>query len=138
MPTIYTLSAYETSAQDFFESLRRHKTDLVLDVRLKNTSQLCGFTKRNDWAYLVPAITGAAYIHDVRFAPDEVLLERYLHKLCTWDEYCKAYQKQMRQHKRLSLFKSVYGSYQIISVLGTATKNRRSHSEALQLLLTRE
>jgi len=138
VPKIYTLSAYETSARDFFESLRQHKTDLVLDVRLKNTNQLCGFTKRNDLAYLVPTITGAAYVHDVRFAPNEVDLEKYLHKWCTWDEYRKAYKKQMRKDKMPDLFKKLYGSFKIICILGTATKKRRSHSGALRELLTRE
>ena len=79
MAKIYTLSAYETSAQEFFSSLRRHQTDLVLDVRLKNMNQLCGFTKRKDLKFLVPELTGATYVHDLRFAPEDVLLERYLH-----------------------------------------------------------
>jgi len=138
VPKLYTLSAYETSAQDFFESLRENKIDLVLDVRLKNSNQLCGFTKRKDLEYLIPAITGAAYVHDLRFAPDDVLLERYLHKWCSWQEYSETYQAQMRKNKIPALFKALYGSYKNICILGTATKKRRSHSEALEELLSKK
>lgn len=46
MKNLYVLSAYETSAEKFFESLKQFKVDLVLDIRQKNDSQLCGFTKK--------------------------------------------------------------------------------------------
>jgi len=136
MSTIYTLSAYETSAEDFFETLRLHKTDLVLDVRLKNSNQLCGFTKRKDLSYLIPTIIGAAYVHDLRFAPQDTLLDKYLHGWSTWQEYRAGYQQQMRQEDIPTLFKSLYGTYKHVCILGTATKKRRSHSEALLELLT--
>ena len=50
---IHTLSAYETSAEEFFKRLVDWKVDLVVDTRLKNTNQLAGFTKRDDLAYFV-------------------------------------------------------------------------------------
>jgi hypothetical protein len=56
---IFLLSAYETSAADFFQTLVRNKADLMLDVRQGNTSQLCGFTKKKDLAFFVPQLTGA-------------------------------------------------------------------------------
>ena len=45
---INVLSAYQTTAQDFFDRLKAWSTDLVLDVRLKNTNQLAGFTKQEE------------------------------------------------------------------------------------------
>ena len=59
--TFMTLSAYETSAEDFFTKLIDAKIDLLVDVRLHNTNQLCGFTKERDLAYFVKTIVGAAY-----------------------------------------------------------------------------
>jgi hypothetical protein len=138
MTTVYALSAYETSAQDFFETLRKHETDLVLDVRLKNTNQLCGFTKRKDLEYFIPMLVGATYVHDLRFAPNEQLLEKYLHNWCTWQQYSEGYQNQMLEAKIPKLFRSLYGSYHSVCILGTATKKRRSHSEALVDLLMKK
>ncbi len=43
--SVITLSAYQTTAERFFTTLVDHKVDLLLDVRLHNTNQLCGFTK---------------------------------------------------------------------------------------------
>lgn len=136
MPDIFMLSAYETSAEQFFDSLLSHSTDLVLDVRLKNTNQLCGFTKQKDLEYLIPKITGAEYVHDLRFAPTPELLDRYLKHWINWEDYREQYNALMEQRGSESIFRSSYGMYSSICILGTATKKRKSHSEALVQILT--
>lgn len=52
MQHIFLLSAYEITAAAFFQKLKQERTDLVLDIRLNNTSQLCGFTKEKDLSFL--------------------------------------------------------------------------------------
>jgi hypothetical protein len=138
MPDIFTLSAYETSAEQFFDALLCRKADLVLDVRLKNTNQLCGFTRQKDLEYLIPQITGAAYVHDLRFAPTPELLDRYRKhwNWIGWEEYREQYDALMRKRGAEFAFRSSYGTYSAVCILGTATKKRRSHSEALVELLT--
>lgn len=84
---IHTISAYETTASKFFGCLEEWKIDLALDVRLKNTNQLAGFTKRDDLAYFVKRLTGAEYKHDLLFAPAPTLFERYIHGNIDWDAY---------------------------------------------------
>ena len=138
MQTIFTLSAYETSAEEFFEELRRKDASLVLDVRLKNSNQLCGFTKRKDLEYLVPRLTGAKYVHDLRFAPTPELLEGYLSRWIGWEEYAEAYRALLEGRGALSAFRADYGASPVVCLLGTATKKRRSHSEALQSMLTEQ
>lgn len=133
--SIFTISAYETSAADFFGQLQKHSADLVLDVRLKNTGQLCGFTKLKDLQYLVPALTGAAYVHDPLFAPSPELLERYLSHEYSWEDYRREYRRLIRRRGALSVFREQYGNYHSVAVLGTATRRRQSHSEALMELL---
>lgn len=136
MPEIFELSAYETSAELFFETLKQHHTDLVLDVRLKNSNQLCGFTKEKDLAYLVPAITGARYCHDLAFAPSPSLLDAYLHHVINWETYSRWYQKEIAETHAIDHYQNEYGNYQHICILGTATRKRRSHSEVLIRLLS--
>ena len=41
----------------------------VLDVRLNNTSQLAGYSKRDDLAYFLRAIGGIGYVHLPDLAP---------------------------------------------------------------------
>jgi hypothetical protein len=77
---LFVMSAYETDAETFFTSIRNHHIDLVVDVRRRNTSQLCGFTRQKDLPYFLKELTGADYIHDLNLVPSEELLEAYLKK----------------------------------------------------------
>lgn len=91
MVHVFVLSAYQTSAEEFFDRLRGEGADLVLDVRLKNTNQLAGFTKKRDLDYFVRTIVGARYVHDPLFAPDPQLLGSYLHKAIDFGRYAREY-----------------------------------------------
>ncbi|MCR5757281.1 MAG: DUF488 domain-containing protein [Selenomonas sp.] len=135
MQKIFLLSAYEISAADFFQKLQREQTDLLLDVRLGNTSQLCGFTKRRDLAFFVPQLTGAEYIHDLDFAPDKKLLDLYTKHHMPWEDYAREYQKLIHQRNSIARFHERYGDYPTVCLLGTGTKKRRSHNEVLKKLL---
>jgi hypothetical protein len=128
---LFTLSAYETSAEAFFRALQEHHADLVLDVRLRNSNQLCGFTKERDLAYFVPLITGAKYFHDLRLAPYPALLSSYQKHTIDWARYRDGYLKQMKDADTAAYFYQQYGRFAHVCLLGTATKKRRSHSEAL-------
>ena len=48
---INVLSAYQTTAEEFFNKILGWKATLVLDIRLRNTNQLSGFTKQEDLEY---------------------------------------------------------------------------------------
>jgi hypothetical protein len=133
--SLFEISAYETSASDFFGKILQNHIDLVLDVRLKNESRLCGFTKKKDLAYFVPAICGATYIHDLFLAPEPELLDRYLHGWIRWEEYARRYRASMEARNAVGYFQEHYGKYSNICLVGTATRKRRSHSEVLSELL---
>lgn len=132
---ITTISAYETSADQFFGALESWDVDLLLDTRLKNTNQLAGFTKKNDLAYFVPRLLHADYVHDKLFAPAPTKLERYLHGNIDWDNFAAAYRDDMREREAIPQFFDRYGKYQSVCLLGTATRQRRSHVEVLQEML---
>jgi uncharacterized protein (DUF488 family) len=59
----------------------------LLDVRLKNSSQLAGFTKREDLPFFLKELCGAEYIHEPLLSPTEDLLAGYRAKLVSWPEY---------------------------------------------------
>jgi len=135
MSELFCLSAYETSAREFFEALDAHHADLVLDVRLRNTSQLCGFTKQRDLAYLVERISGARYACDPAFAPTGEMLDAYLKHRHSWEEYAEEYHELMERRGAREMFEQTYAPYAHICLLGTATRKRRSHNEVLRDLL---
>mgnify|MGYP003588213928 CR=1 FL=1 len=135
MQTIYTLSAYETTAAAFFQRLREMHTDLVLDIRLNNQSQLCGFTKEKDLAFFVPQLTGAKYQHDLTLAPTKELLDMYTKKIIGWDAYRDEYLTLLEARHGKAHYPQQNPPFSRRRPLRTPTKKRRSHSEALYQVL---
>ena len=111
------------------------QADLVLDIRLKNESQLCGFTKKGDLAYFVPQICHAVYIHDRFFAPAPELLDRYLQHRIQWEQYAEEYRSAMTARDAALYYRTHYRDYSRVCLIGTGTPKRRSHSEILCRLL---
>ena len=59
----------------------------MIDVRLNNTSQLAGFTKRDDLEYFLGQICQAAYHHQPVLSPTKEILDGYKKKEISWEEY---------------------------------------------------
>lgn len=129
------LSAYQTTAEEFFDKIIGWKADLVLDVRLKNTNQLSGFTKQEDLEYFTHVIAHADYAHDVEFSPSKTLLDAYLDEGMPYEEYFAKYAAELEERHAIPDFFKKYGAYDSIAIVGTATKKRRSHAEELKELL---
>lgn len=109
MNSVYTIGFTKKSAQDFFELLEVNKIDVVLDVRLKNTSQLAGFSRYPDIEYFLKKIHEMDYISDTLFAPTEEILKNYKNKLINWDEYVCKYNKLMDERKIENHIAEEYG-----------------------------
>jgi len=77
MVTIFTIGFTKKSLRDFVETLRRAGVKRVIDVRLRNTSQLAGWSKQPDFAYLLEEGFRIAYEHHPEFAPTDDLLDAY-------------------------------------------------------------
>lgn len=79
------------SARIFFEKLLRNNIKRIVDIRLNNTSQLAGFTKRDDLRYFLEAIGNIEYVHLEKHAPTKELLNAYKKKFINWEEYENRY-----------------------------------------------
>jgi len=75
--TIYTIGFTKKSAEEFFEALRRSGARHLLDIRLHNTSQLAGFTKRNDLRYFLGQIVNMEYHEMPILAPEDSFISEY-------------------------------------------------------------
>lgn len=89
---IYTIGYTKKSARDFFSLLSDAGIKRVIDVRLKNTAQLAGFSKKDDLEFFLREILDAEYLHEPRLAPSEELLAAYQAKQVDFEEYTKRYQ----------------------------------------------
>ena len=84
---IFTIGYAGKNARQFFTILKQAGIRKVIDVRLYNTSQLAGFTKKQDIEYFLQAIVGADYIHMPSMAPTKQLLNDYKKGLISWQQY---------------------------------------------------
>src|ERR1035437_10093418 len=69
--TLFTIGFTKTDAQTFFEKIQNAGVKKVIDIRLKNTAQMAGFTKKGDLPYFLRAIANIDYVHFVELAPTE-------------------------------------------------------------------
>ena len=77
MPTVYTIGHTQKGLKRFIHLLQEADVDAVIDVRLRNTSQLAGFAKRDDLAFLLREGFGIDYEHRPELAPTGEILDRY-------------------------------------------------------------
>ena len=77
MPTVYTIGYRHKPLTTFIGQLREAGVDAVMDVRLRNTSHLAGYTKRDDLAFLLREGFGIAYEHHPELAPTPEILDAY-------------------------------------------------------------
>ncbi len=86
MEHIFTIGFTKKSLKQFIELLKNADVQTVIDVRLRNTSQLAGWSKYPDFAYLLAAGFGIHYEHHPEFAPTNELLDTYK-KAGDWQWY---------------------------------------------------
>ena len=77
MVTLYTVGHKRKPLATFIGQLREAGVDAVIDVRLRNTSHLVGYTKRDDLAFLLREGFGIAYEHHPELAPTLEILDGY-------------------------------------------------------------
>jgi uncharacterized protein (DUF488 family) len=96
---IYSIGFTQKSASEFFETLKAHGIERLLDVRLNNTSQLAGFAKQGDLAYFIREICHAAYEHELLLAPTQEILDAFKKRKGDWYVYTEAYLSLIRERK---------------------------------------
>ena len=96
---IFTIGYAGKNARQFFTILKQAGIRKVIDVRLYNTSQLAGFTKREDIKYFLQTIVDAEYIHLPIMAPTKQLLNSYKKGLINWRQYETQFNRAITQRQ---------------------------------------
>ncbi len=77
MPILYTTGYQRKPLATFIGQLREAGVDAVIDVRLRNTSHLAGYTKRDTLDFLLREGFSIAYEHHPELAPSPEILDAY-------------------------------------------------------------
>jgi len=75
--TLYTIGYRRKSLSSFINQLRGAGVDAIVDIRLRNTSHLLGYTKRDTLEFLLREGFDMAYEHHPELAPTPEILDRY-------------------------------------------------------------
>jgi len=73
--TLFTIGFTKKNAREFFTRLRQPGLKRVVDIRLNNTSQLAGFTKKGDIEFFLKEICRIDYVHLSGLAPTAEIME---------------------------------------------------------------
>ncbi len=82
-----TIGFTKKPARRFFQLLRDAGVRRLVDVRINNSSQLAGFAKKDDLAWLLGELCSIDYIHLPTLAPTKDLLRQYRNGDIDWDTY---------------------------------------------------
>lgn len=84
---LFTIGFTKKTARDFFEILRQSQARSLIDVRLNNSSQLAGYSKRDDLAYFLEEVPRMGYAHMLELAPTQEILATYRKRERDWEWY---------------------------------------------------
>lgn len=96
---VYSIGFTKKTAEQFFGILGKAGIRRLLDVRLKNASQLAGFSKRDDLEYFLREICAAEYTHEPLLAPTKEMLDDYKKRRASWGEYERRFLDLMSARK---------------------------------------
>ena len=96
---LFTIGFTKKSAREFFTLLAASGAKRLVDVRLNNSSQLAGFSKRDDLEYFLKAICQIDYLYLPELAPTQELLDRYKSKQMDWPSYEQAFLQLLKDRR---------------------------------------
>jgi uncharacterized protein (DUF488 family) len=96
---VYTTGFTKKTAAEFFGALKRAEIQRLVDVRLHNSSQLAGFTKKEDLAFFLMELCGIEYLHEPLLAPTEDMFNAYKKQKGSWQDYVRRFLALMNERK---------------------------------------
>lgn len=85
-----TIGFSKKNLRKFIELLESNNVEKLVDTRLNNTSQLSGYSKKDDLEYVME-LRNIEYVHEPILAPTDDILKSYKKKEITWETYEKRY-----------------------------------------------
>lgn len=96
---IYTIGFTQKTAGEFFGALSAAGIQRLIDIRRNNSSQLAGFTKRDDLPFFLDRLCGAEYRHEPLLAPSQEILTAYKKDKGPWEDFEGGFLKLMAKRR---------------------------------------
>ena len=115
MKTVCTIGYTKKDLRTFLRLLEDAQVTRVIDIRLRNTSQLAGFAKRDDLSFIL-SLRGIQYRHAPELAPTEELLDSY-RATKDWGKYQQGFTQLLEERQAMSLLGAVAEDDDVICLL---------------------
>jgi uncharacterized protein (DUF488 family) len=109
--TVYTIGYTRKSLREFMGLLLPAGVDAIIDVRLRNRSQLAGFAKQDDLAFLLREGFGIEYEYCLDLAPTPEILDAYKAR-GSWSAYEESFLCLLEKRQAASIGQQVLSRYQ--------------------------
>jgi uncharacterized protein (DUF488 family) len=126
MRSVYTIGYTQKSLEHFVTLLRSAAVDAVIDIRLRNTSQLAGFSKRDDLAFLLMTGFGIEYEHHLELAPAPEILDAY-RVSHDWAAYERAFRQLLHDRRAERVGSEILARHAAPCLLCAEPEAKRCH-----------
>ena len=103
---IYTIGFTRKNLRSFVRLLQDAKVQILIDIRLHNTSQLAGYAKRDDLEFICE-LAGMAYEHVPELAPTKEILDAFKQDK-DWAKYEIAFKQLLEARNARQLWANRY------------------------------
>lgn len=135
---LFTIGFTQKSAQQFFNLIKSHNIDMLVDIRLNNKSQLAGFTKGDDLQYFLDEICNCKYQHCIEYAPTKELLDDYKKKKISWEDYVNTYIPLIIKRNGITKFVDRFDKYNNVCLLCSEAEPTQCHRRLLAELIEKQ
>ena len=125
MATLCTIGFTKKNLPAFIELLRGANVTKLVDIRLRNSSQLAGYAKKEDLAFVL-GLCGIGYEHVTELAPSEELLDEY-RKTKDWERFEASFRALLQQREPLGRIRESINGHDCICLLCSEEKPERCH-----------
>ena len=126
MTIIFTMGYTKKSLEEFVTLLKKNNIEKLIDIRLKNKSQLAGFAKGEDLKYLLEELLGIKYSYQPLLAPTEEMLNKYRVDR-NWDEYVSSFRQLMQERDINSILKKEISGFNNVCLLCSEDSAKQCH-----------
>jgi len=126
MPKLYTLGYEGRPLSEFIRLLQEASADAVIDIRLRNTSHLAGYTKKDDLAFLLQEGFHIAYEHHPELAPTAEILDAYKAEK-DWPAYVERFTRLLDERQTEAIGLDLLARYQAPCLLCREASPEQCH-----------
>lgn len=124
---VFTMGFTKKNAKCFFDLIRENQIEILIDIRLNNSSQLAGFTKGMDLEFFLKELCNCAYSHEEYYAPTKDILSDYQKKVISWDEYVEMFSALLVKREIERSFSNKYAKYSRVLLLCSEPTPEKCH-----------